>query len=349
VLFGPIQPATPLAKVGEGLRSVDVAWRAEREDDYHFAGVDGRPIAALALYRAACAKPDALRVRPDCDAALARPADAPAGKSMILTWGRGTHPDYASFRQSGNADACRVAPTVVEGFAESVRGFVLSLFASATEDVAHKRGNCPYHLAIPGHIAVANAGDAAQFETLKSHLRGRVVMIAAALKGSSDFAEAPGIGELPGVFQHAMALDNLMTFGDGYKHKPPSLGLGELDWGDLAELALALLSAWLMSLALTWTDATPRAERRWRIAAAMIAPLALVLGAASFAYFALNWAAGDVLGVLGTTVAAFAIARKEPWEQFTSARAGRAWWIGAALSVIGLALAAYLLLTWARG
>ena len=58
-------------------------------------------------------------------------------------------------------------------------------------------------------------GDPARF------IEGRVVMVGVKLAGLNDFWDLPVHGQLPGVEAHAMALDNLLTYGDQYFTKPP--------------------------------------------------------------------------------------------------------------------------------
>jgi CHASE2 domain-containing sensor protein len=87
---------------------------------------------------------------------------------------------------------------------------------------------CPYHTEI-------SARDVMQLDdsTLKSQLKDKYVLIGADVKGSGDIVNSPVHGQLPGVFLHAMALDNLLTF----KGKP----LEKNAWVDLLQAALIFL------------------------------------------------------------------------------------------------------------
>lgn len=51
---------------------------------------------------------------------------------------------------------------------------------------------------------------------LKQLLEGKVVMVGTALSGGGDRVLSPLHGRIPGVYLHAMALDNLLSFGDRY-------------------------------------------------------------------------------------------------------------------------------------
>jgi hypothetical protein len=64
---------------------------------------------------------------------------------------------------------------------------------------------------------LSNGGD--DSETFLEHtLKDRVVMIGTARQFSNDYINSPIHGRIPGVYLHAMALDNLDHYGDNYKH-----------------------------------------------------------------------------------------------------------------------------------
>ncbi len=63
-------------------------------------------------------------------------------------------------------------------------------------------------------------------KVLAQHLTGRVVMLGTALQGSNDRVLSPLHGHIPGVYMHAMALDNLLTYGDKYP-RAAHLGLSK--------------------------------------------------------------------------------------------------------------------------
>lgn len=63
---------------------------------------------------------------------------------------------------------------------------------------------------------VGDTEDAAHAE-LSDHLQGRAVVYGANLAGIQDYIFTPTRNILPGAYYHAMALDNLLTWGDEYK------------------------------------------------------------------------------------------------------------------------------------
>lgn len=85
---------------------------------------------------------------------------------------------------------------------------------------------CPYNRAIAMH-ALFNPSDA-----LLKELQGQILLVGGSLSGANDSVNSPANHLIPGIFLHAMALDNLLTYGDDYKkalnwEMPPS---GPLLW-----------------------------------------------------------------------------------------------------------------------
>ena len=69
---------------------------------------------------------------------------------------------------------------------------------------------CPFHDHVPLRM-IADPHSDAEFNMLRSSLEGRHVMIGAVVRGINDMVNAPIQGYIPGVYLHAMALDNLLT------------------------------------------------------------------------------------------------------------------------------------------
>ena len=102
---------------------------------------------------------------------------------------------------------------------------------------------CPYHLEVPfytiGEGSVSDAMARAVFD-------GRVMIVGARFRNSADWAPSPAHGLLPGMHQHAMALDNLITDHQNYLKGPDGeqvlgLGLGRIDMADLYETFVTFL------------------------------------------------------------------------------------------------------------
>jgi len=87
-----------------------------------------------------------------------------------------------------------------------------------------QRPLCPYHQT----LSMAQLGVLTEAE-LSPYLAGKYVFVGAKVPGYNDFADSPVHGLIPGIYMHAMALDNLLTYQDKYKLNgewmPPSLAL----------------------------------------------------------------------------------------------------------------------------
>lgn len=71
---------------------------------------------------------------------------------------------------------------------------------------------CPYHRT----LSMAQLGVLSEAELAPS-LAGKYVFVGAQVPGYNDFANSPVHGLTPGIYMHAMALDNLLTYQDRYK------------------------------------------------------------------------------------------------------------------------------------
>ena len=85
------------------------------------------------------------------------------------------------------------------------------------------RQTCPYTTTLSARMLLRAPGH----PELEKHLRGKVVFYGADLAGLEDTVVPPTHVKLPGVYLHAMALDNLLTFEGRYKKSAISIdGIG---------------------------------------------------------------------------------------------------------------------------
>lgn len=98
---------------------------------------------------------------------------------------------------------------------------------------------CPYSRALA--MRQLKPSSEADERTLRERLDGRFVLIGTSMAGSNDLVASPVHGPIPGVFLHAMALDNLLTYGTRYKRA--------LEWELLPPWRLALLGTAVVILA----------------------------------------------------------------------------------------------------
>lgn len=141
----------------------------------------------------------------------------------------------ASETQAASRSYCRPA----RGLAEILPFGLRELFYGDAEKPV-----CVFHETVYAYD-LANTDDAG--EALLEHaLKQRVVMIGTARQFSSDYITSPTHGRIPGVYLHAMALDNLDTYGSHYKHAA-ALALG-VDRDDLRLLVLVLVGVLAVAL-----------------------------------------------------------------------------------------------------
>ena len=120
---------------------------------------------------------------------------------------------------------------------------------------------CPYHRTLSME-QVGSLPDTA----LAAALQGRYVMVGANIPGHNDFAKSPVHGLVPGVHYHAMALDNLLSYGDRYKlnHEWNAEGIGTLIWPGLLTVLAVLSVHWFWA----WLFGQLKDSERWKSFAA---------------------------------------------------------------------------------
>ncbi|MBV6273849.1 CHASE2 domain-containing protein [Alcaligenaceae bacterium CGII-47] len=133
---------------------------------------------------------------------------------MSLIWGARSQPPSHSSQGPG---ACQPVSSVYRQLSIDLWRQVVGARSSSPI--------CPFH----STLSMAQIGDMDEAE-LAPYLTGTYLMIGAAVDGQNDFAMSPVQGRLPGVFVHAMALDNFLVYQDSYKRHsswslPPSSDL----------------------------------------------------------------------------------------------------------------------------
>ena len=133
---------------------------------------------------------------------------------MALVWGHNSAPQAHRPKRLAN---CR--PGTPE-----LRQLVPGVLRQLWED-SNKPPLCPYHRTLSmAQLEVLEEGE------LAPYLAGRYVLVGAHVPGFNDFADSPVHRITPGIYMHAMALDNLLTYGSRYKLSaewtlPPTLEL----------------------------------------------------------------------------------------------------------------------------
>jgi CHASE2 domain-containing sensor protein len=179
---------------------------------------------ALQLYRHFCQKHS-------CQELPASAAESAQAPPIAVQWGL----DFAQ-EQAQIADISHcTAPSMLEQLGQAIFWKL---------DISG-RANCPYTLTVSASdLEASSAEDRA---LLRQILRNKLILVGAHITSASDLVQSPLHGKIPGIYLHAMALDNLITQGMDYDRDPSNL-LWSIDWLDLVEVALLLLIAVLKAL-----------------------------------------------------------------------------------------------------
>lgn len=294
IMIGEVGDNPALAPLRD-IASVGVAWREPSWLNYPLQDEAGRPMAAVALYDAWCAR-NAEQCAPDWS--------PPLDQRLSLTWGFGGSAESAALNGRSANDECVLSDTSLaaqagaalrRSFGSMARAF---FYNPRRGDPSEAR--CIYSDTF-NVATLLHGGDDAALERL---VRGRVVLVGAAHRQSADLQFIPHVGVVPGVFIHAMAADNLIEQGPAF-HRPPANVALALDLADVIEMLLSVglyVMAWFMLRAI---DAAASGEgeqqraRAHRLTLFGAIGLAIVfVGAAALIENALHWPPLNILGVL---------------------------------------------------
>ena len=122
--------------------------------------------------------------------------------SIALVWGVINNqpvdnpPDLFAYCRNGDKSMFRIVPGVIRGVLKG-------------EDA---RPICPYNLT----YSVSQLSTLPEAQLVDA-LKGRYVLIGAVVPGQNDLIDSPVHGTIPGIYLHAMALDNLLSYGASFK------------------------------------------------------------------------------------------------------------------------------------
>ncbi|AZF35121.1 hypothetical protein C4J88_0306 [Pseudomonas sp. R4-39-08] len=224
--------ANTLAPFMQVSRPALVAWEGV-DDKYPLAkhtqtGLMETP--AMALYRVFCATQDCTSPPVDAQTAAQR-------QPIAVQWGLKLAADQARIADIRHCAAAR------HFFLDGVAQFFQAVFWKLDDSA---QAQCPYTLTLSASdLEVSDPDDQALIAEL---LHDRLVLIGANIASTGDLVESPVHGQLPGVYLHAMALDNLINAGMNYDHEPADFPHLPFNWLDLLELGLLALIAVLKAL-----------------------------------------------------------------------------------------------------
>jgi hypothetical protein len=185
---------------------------------------------ALALYRQYCQEHSCVGLPSDEQAATQEPP-------IAIQWGLELAPE-----QKRIADIAHCS--IPSGFiVEAAKQLMQAIFWKLGDSA---QARCPYSFTLSASdLEVSTAEDRALLAEL---LHDRLVLVGANITSTGDLVQSPVHGKIPGIYLHAMALDNLITRGMDYDREPANLLNVEVNWLDLVEIALLGLIALLKAL-----------------------------------------------------------------------------------------------------
>ncbi|NIE75788.1 CHASE2 domain-containing protein [Pantoea sp. Ap-967] len=239
---------------------------------------------AMALYRQYCRQHACAQLPADAQSAARLPA-------MTVQWGVHRSPLQAQVSDLGDCN--------VPGLLDQLLQAVFWKLGNSAQS------NCAYSLTLSAQdLEVTAPEDQALIRKL---LQGKLVLVGARIAGTGDVTLSPLHGKLPGVYLHAMALDNLIDWGLDYYRATPSLAdLGlPANWAvdvlDIVELLLLGVIAYLKGaldaplLTPSMGDRQLRVQLKPLTAWAMV--LAMLTGLSAFLWFN-DFTPANVLGLL---------------------------------------------------
>ncbi|MYM37018.1 CHASE2 domain-containing protein [Duganella sp. FT94W] len=157
---------------------------------------------------------------------------------MALTWGS---------RPAAHGVGWAISPGSDESYCRQPHNLPVELLPPGARNTFFKDGNkplCVFHETI--HAGTLSSTTPEQDAVLRQQIEGKIVLIGTALSDFSDVVLSPLHGRIPGVYLHAMALDNLMVFGEDYAR---AVHLS-LDWHNLKLPLFLAVSMLLVTLPL---------------------------------------------------------------------------------------------------
>ncbi len=277
--------------------------------------VDERSVA-LALYEAACKTPGT----PGCHESAASLANAADPALLAVRWGssKPVLPPLASEPPEATglrACAATNAPPYGKRIAQAMR-FVYESLLSGMKDAIEdeNRARCAYTLTAFEEQLENDLLLGDEDKGTAPLLKDRVVLVGTHLVGLDDRVMSPVHQQIPGVYLHAMALDNLMQWGTRYPH-PVSKWRGFV-LGVFNALVFSLVGGGVLLLA------QRRLHGNWgRMAVLLLALAATGLALGSLAQTAFRMPPGDWIG-MGSLVLALSLFVHGVWQRHVQSLEG---------------------------
>jgi|GEM_PF-5441758 len=223
----------------EEIETAAVGWQADAGFYPFSVTADGtvHPTAAAALYNTA----NNQDVFDDLERTSNQFSVGGNRNELRTVWGAAT--------PGTKADGCKkYRGGVVEKLGHSGQIFLNGLIPQRISRDAYEYVQpCTFHAIKSARDLLAMSVD--EREYLSAELEGSVILVGVNVDGIPDFVDSPVHGLLPGVFMHAMALDNMLTLGPAYLRDAPQITLPAGGFGlgaDIIVQTLLLLGLALM-------------------------------------------------------------------------------------------------------
>lgn len=160
-----------------------------------------------------------------------------------------------------------------------------------------QQGWCSYHAAISSKDFIEMASR--DLERLRRLVQDRIVIYGADITAVNDLVVSPVLGALPGAHIHAMAADNLLSFGAAYWRDAPVAFLG-IRWNEWVEWFLSLCAIAAGTYVTARQSHAKTCMQRLRIGwGYMIVSILVIAGVAYWLSLTFNWSPINCLGLLG--------------------------------------------------
>ncbi|MBE1275027.1 CHASE2 domain-containing protein [Enterovibrio baiacu] len=209
-----------------------VSWSGEKH--YYPMQVESQgrstPSVAHAMYETYCEKPSIICEHNDAPGNLS--------SSMIVQWSNTFDPRQNRYLYVG--DSCLKQPdSAIGSMFDTLWSLLTQGLRSEQELDDRLRKQCPPLLTLSATSLFAPG--ASKSPELKEALEGKMVLVGYHLGGGLDTVLSPVHGKLPGVFNHAMALENLILKGGEYWHVPENIGVYNLSIADIIEISIQII------------------------------------------------------------------------------------------------------------
>lgn len=254
----------------------------EGEGDLYPLHSDNTPNTATMLYNFYCEQMDCQGIRD---------VNAP---SMSVRWNANSAPILLPHRNQ----QCRDRGSAFQLLVQTIKSVAINIIPWLEEE--NQLQLCPPQrvLYVDELMAMVRSPNESERERVKSIVEGSIVLVGGQIEGVQDYVLSPVHGSLPGVFFHAMALDNLITFGQSYTREDDSVDhVNFVIWMLYMTLLISIRRYASNYMFLRWLN-----ERQWLLSGVFIVGiLSLVFGVFHFApsswisILALGWVSIQII------------------------------------------------------